>query len=240
MTTTKEIPAECEVCSVTQLSLKAEIPAKSLVCYKTIWMCPACFKTEYDLTKQSEAEADQRVAASRNATVEQSRKIDESIQLKDDIFNANTMAIHELETAINADPTIENKSLALFTELDIRYKHLAAVMFDARQVITDAGNQQRAIHTYMNANANRLRAEEREKLKIQDFNYQPEVIKPAKIAKATSGKARSPKKGPSAKELKEMAAKYNVPMEAIRARMISKNEDLETAAKTIAEKMGLL
>lgn len=202
-------------------------------------MCPSCHAKEIELTTKSEAEAEARVDSSRelsNRLLEESRRIDSQIKLKEDIFNSNTMAIVELEKAINADETVTDKTFTLCQELQNRYDNLSRVIFDARVMVEDAGNQQRAIQAYWNTKANQLRAEQREALKLKDINYVPDSIKVVK-ARAKSA-AKGPKKGFKLSEYKEASAKYGIPMELIRSRTINKNETPEQAAKALLETMG--
>jgi hypothetical protein len=115
-----------------------------------------------------------------NSVLREASTIDSQIQVKTDIFNAKTKAILEIKDAILGDETIENKPYALAEYLTTRYKHLKNVIFEQNQVIIDAGNEQKAIQVYLNNLANSLRAEEREKLKIADINYQPSAAKISK------------------------------------------------------------
>ncbi len=228
-----QMPDTCEVCPTTLAELKSETPAKSLSIFMTIWMCPSCLNKEKELQGKSKAEADARVQTSR--LLVESRRIDESIQVREDVFNAHTIAIIDLKTAIDSDTTIQNKPLALAEELHRRFQHLSKVIFDTRVILSDAGNQQRAIQTYMNTLSNQLRSEEREKLKLQDINYKPDVVKNPKIK--SSGK---PKKQPTMKECKEMAAAFGIDVEFIRARQIRQpNETVEESAREIAKKLGV-
>lgn len=236
-----QIPDACECCPVTLDELRSRVPAQSLVIYKAMWMCPECLAKEKSLTEQSEKEADSRVAASRalsNNLINQARQIDDAIQLKEDIFNAHTVAIMDLKKAIDEDTAITNKPLALAEELHRRFTHLQQVIFDARSVLADAGNQQRAIQTYMNTISNQLRAEERAKLQLQDINYNPAVVKPAKVKKeGSSTKARGPKKFDK-DALRNVCAKYNVPIDVVQLMVVSKNMTPEAAAEFVAKTMG--
>jgi hypothetical protein len=232
-----KMPSVCEQCDVTT----------GLTLYKAMWLCVACRTIEETLQAQSDAEADKRVAESREKAshnIQITKSIDGTIQLKEDIFNAHTDAIKDFEREIMANPEIadDKKFLTVFEHLHSVYTHLAKVIFDTRQVLIDAGNQQRAIQQYMNDKQNKLRADERERLKLQDINYHPETIKEKKIKKvASTDSARQPKKGASLKECKEMAAKYEIDVSTLRMRMTRKpNESLEEAAQKIARKMAAL
>lgn len=222
MTTTT--PTECEVCPNTgNLSL-----------FMGMWLCSSCKAKEIELQIESAKQSDARVAASKIA-ISEARAIDESITLKEDIFNANTVSIIDLKKAIDANPEIENKALALATELHTRFTHYQKVIFDARTALSEAGNASRAIQQYMNTLANQLRVEEREKLKLTDINYKPET---PKTIKPSSGKTRGPKKGPSKEDYRNAAAKWNVPMEMIAAVAVAKNMTAEQAAEHVHNKLN--
>jgi hypothetical protein len=105
------------------------------------------------------------------------KEIDNSIKIQTDIFNAKTIAIHELKVAIDNDPAIENKNFALAQSVEARFNHLRDVIFSKRQEITEAENEQKAIQVYYNELAKKLRTEEREKIRLKDAQYKPaEVI----------------------------------------------------------------
>lgn len=239
-----EMPIECECCPVTLASLRSETPAKSLVKFKTMWMCPACYRKEVALDEQSKAEAEQRVAESRaisaNNLIEFSRKQDQSVQVVTDIHNAYTVQIMELEAAIQNDETIpaDKKHVTLASELHTRYAHLAKVMFDARTMLAEAGNQQRAIQTYMNTLSNKLREDERAKFVLADISYNVEKqVKRAKKA-SVANPAKQAKKIPSMNECKAAAEKFGVAVELIRMRLTRvTGESAEQAAQAIAKKL---
>lgn len=236
----KTAPSECEVCDTKQADLQAKEPKQTLRVYLGMWICPTCEHKERALQQAANSpEAIQaRVQASQNV-IEQARLIDSRIQVIDDIHNAQTLAIVELMKAIDANPEIENKPLAKATELHTRFTHLSKVMFDARQELINAGNEQRAIQQYMNTLANQLRAEEREKLKLQDINYTPDIVKPVKVRKeTTSTKSRGPKKFDK-EALRKACEEFKVPMDVVQIMVVSKNMSPADAAKHVAKMMGL-
>ena len=123
--------------------------------------------------------------------------------------------------------------------LHARFINLSKTLFDARAIVAEAGNQQRAVQSYMNNVLSTLREEERAKFKTQDINYSPTVKKPVKREKAASSTVSSGGKKPSVKEAKEAAAKYNVPVEMVRTRLIMKSgETADQAAQMIAKKLA--
>lgn len=116
-----------------------------------------------------------------NITLEMSKQLDQTIQVKTDIFNANIISIAQLKDAIWADDSITNKHFKLAEILTARFNHLQDVIFKARETQIAAGNEQKSIHQYLNDLSNKLRKEEREKLQLKDINYKPESPKLDKI-----------------------------------------------------------
>lgn len=210
-------PNECECCPSKDINLTIVMG---------MWMCPVCAEKEKQL--QIDNNAPDKIQARLNESIIQSRKIDNSIVLSTDIFNAKTVAIIELKSIIDSDENITNKQYALAEELTRRYKHFEKVIFDARTSINEAGNEQRAIQTYLNTLANSLRVEEREKLKLQDLSYQPLTPKSVKSPKGDR-KPRTSKV--DIDKLRNLSAQYNVPMDAIQMLVLRKGMTLEDAAK---------
>lgn len=180
--TTQNNNRECEICDLMAL------------CYlhNNIWMCNTCWIKEQraKIEAHNASQITPIVANSNpihaidpinvNSVLKEASTIDSQIQVKTDIFNAKTAAIKDIKDAIDADEAITNKPYALAEFLKNRYTHLKTVIFEQNQIIIDAGNEQKAIQVYLNELANKLRAEEREKLKIADINYQPSAAKISK------------------------------------------------------------
>jgi hypothetical protein len=164
--------AICESCG---------LPNTVDIVYGNMLMCKDCQIKEKEAwnISQSPANIEARIQAA-NVALESSRKIDDGITIRTDLFNAATTAIVDLCKAVDDNPEITNKPYAKAEELKRRFDHYQEVIFESQSAILDAGNNQRAIQTYLNQLANTLRAEEREKLKIADINYRPTVVKPTK------------------------------------------------------------
>jgi DNA integrity scanning protein DisA with diadenylate cyclase activity len=188
-----------------------------------MWFCDDCYEKEI----QAQVANFRAKQAEMNPTITlpQIREIDESVQIKTDIFNAATIAINELKATIDADSTIENKPFALATELMTRFTHFKNVVFEMNQKIVEAGNQQKAIQIYLNQLANSLRAEERAKLKIADINYKPTApktttVKPIKTASKKLDKV----------ELRKYASELGVSEFTLQMIVVSKGLSVEDAA----------
>lgn len=221
--------AECECCpAIGEVNI-----------YKGMLMCSDCQAKEVELTTLNstpQAQAERVIAvnadANKNQQVNQviarSQDIDNSIELRTDIFNAETIAICDLRDAIESDESITNKNFALASELDKRYKHLKDVIFGLTQKVVDEANRQKAIQVYLNGLANSLRAEEREKLKLNDISYKPKEIKPikAKSIKTTSKKIDKV-------ELRKVASELGVSEFTLQMLIVAKGCSIEEAANKI-------
>lgn len=198
--------------------------------YGDMLMCDECWAKEQaaqlaNNTPEKQAERVNQL----NAAIETARQQDASIQVRTDIFNAATVAIQELKQAIEADTTIQNKPYHLASELKTRFEHFRAVIFNLDEQKIEAANQQKAIQVYLNNMANQLRAEEREKLKIADINYQPSSPTKIKTQGPPKIKTRSAGKLDKA-ELRKYAAELGIPEYTIQMLCVSKGITPETAA----------
>jgi len=128
-----------------------------------------------------------------NELIKNARKIDEQLHLSSDIFTAKTVPIEELRRTIWADESIPNdkKFFEYVAECKRRIDKLRNVIFDLDKQKIEAYSEQKAWHVAMNDYANKLRAEEREQLRIQDINYDVKMPKPItpKAVKLTQKKA---------------------------------------------------
>jgi Fic family protein len=191
--------------------------------YENNLWCASCY--------QSEQAANQRVA-SMNQTVETRNqnllKEDATIQIVTDIFNAKIASINELRQAIEADSSIENKQFALAKTLEERFKHLRSVITGANETIKDAQNEQRAIQTYYNDLAKKLRADEREQIKLQDVQYRPPE-KPASKPKAPVIKKYDKQ------QVKMAAAQSGIPEAVIQMTCVARNVTPMEAVRILRE-----
>jgi hypothetical protein len=146
---------------------------------KNQWFCDSC--AEIEIQRQVDSvRARQMELTPIQTSLNEASKIDSTIQVKTDLFNAATVAINELKATIESDSTIINKPYALAETLMARFTHFKQVVFELNAQIVEAGNQQKAIQIYLNNLANTLRAEEREKLQISNINYKPGPVKISK------------------------------------------------------------
>lgn len=196
--------------------------------HKTMLMCPECVIKEKRLEAESIAGAEDRV----KTVLERAQSIDYSIKIREDIFNAETVSIAEIKSAIDTDSTIENKRFELAKRLTERYQHFSKVIFDKQQEIDADNTKQRAVQSYLNQLANQLRTEEREKLKLHDINYKP-VDKTPKVSKVTT------KKGFDKFELVKWANSVDIPLAAFQMVCVAKNMTPEQAAEHFRKIKGM-
>lgn len=168
---------DCEVCEKKDVTITCH--------YGNMWFCDDCWLLEEQATAANNTPEAQeaRVIASKNETLVAVKEIDNSIQIRTELFNAATVAIMDIKKAIDDDANIANKPYALASALKDRFEHFKQVVFQLNEQLIEAGNNQRAIQQYLNNMANQLKAEEREKLKIQDLSYQPKPVKQPTVRK---------------------------------------------------------
>lgn len=209
--------------------------------YAGMVVCQTCYDKEMIAQAENKLLAEKRVADSNeavrvnavNKALVDSAKIDSSVQIRTDLFNAATVSIDELKKAIDEDTTIINKPYALAGELTKRFQHFQQVAFQAQEAVVAANNNQRAIQTYLNTFANTLRAEEREKLKIQDINYRPSAIKPVKPAAIRTAKKKLDKV-----ELRKYAAELGIAEFTLQMIVVSKGLTVEQAANMLRKSIN--
>ncbi len=227
---------DCEVCEKKDVEV--------IVKYGNMKFCDDCWALEAEAVKVNQANAQQRVDDSRalqNSALEASRAIDANIQIRTDLFNAATVSIMDLKKTIDEDASITNKPYALASELMTRFEHFKQVVFELNQQLVDAGNNQKAIQIYLNNMANTLRAEEREKLKIQDLSYQPKPVKQPTVRKlSTTSTTKKVKidKAELAKYVKEIGVSEFMFIQIVNTKQCTVAEAAEIIKKSIAAAKG--
>lgn len=194
-------------------------------------LCQSCYANELKAVKDYQAPEKQEQRL--NDALNRVRAIDQQVQLRTDIFNAETVAIIEIKNLIDNDEGIVNKPYALASMLTERYLHFKKIIFELGEQQIEKQNQQRAIQTYLNNLANQLRAEEREKLKISDINYQPQA------PKLSSTKVTPKKKTFDKVELAKYAGEVGLPLATFQMLCVQRNlqpkEMAEAFLKTASE-----
>lgn len=216
---TEYCPSECEACN----------SSGKLTRVNGLWLCDRCASLEFEtIGRMHSSDKMQQVRVTKaNELMEQSRKVDTSLQVRTDIFNARTIEIAEIKKAIDADTSIENKQYELAKILTEKLNQYKKIIFDANEAIMDAATSQRATQSYLNNLANTLRAEEREALRLADISYQPKPvlkpIKPATISRKKFDKA----------ELKKYASELGISEFTLQAVVIQRNCTVEEAANAL-------
>lgn len=210
--------ATCECCSNIG---KMEV-------FMTMLMCPECVAKEKALQIERKNGEDTRVSS----LLERAKTIDYSIQVKEDIFNAETISIAEIKKAIDEDGNIPNKTYTLAESVLDRINHFQTVIFEKQAEITEEGNKQRAAQSYLNQLVSQLRIEEREKLKLKDLSYKPTETK-------TKVKKIETKKGFDKHELVKWANSVDIPLAAFQMVCVAKNMNPEQAAEHFKKIKGM-
>lgn len=175
-------------------------------------------------------EVNKREIEHKQSLLNRATSIDASIKIRTDIFNAQTVSIVELKSIIDNDASIANKPYELAIRLQHRHKYFQEVIFDLSNQLVEANTNQKAIQAYMNEHANRLRAEEREKLRIADINYQP---KPVKLDSTKPKQVGSGIKKVKQEELRKWAAELGVQEYMLQMISVQKGIPIEAAAKLL-------
>lgn len=188
--------AECESCNNKGILQ---------VCNKMA-LCRECVAKEIANTLPS-VPVSELTPSVANTVIAMSQQIDNSIRVSSDLFNAATTPILELKKSIDSDDTIaaDKKHYKLAEVLLERFNTHKRAIFDMQEKIVAEHSSQRAIQQYLNTLASSLQAEEREKLKIADINYKPEVVKEIKPKVAKP----KPQKFTNA-EIKAVCAQFGV------------------------------
>ncbi len=219
---------ECEVCDKVDVNITCH--------YGNMWFCDDCWAAESVASAQlSQEQKDTRVAAYASSpeakVIDASRLIDNSVQVRTDLFNAATTAIVDLKKSIDENPEISNKPYALAEVLTERFNHFKQVAFDAQQQVIEAGNHQKAIQVYLNQLANSLRVEEREKLKIADINYKPATVK-LSVKKVSTTQTKKATKLDKV-ELRKYAAELGISEFTLQTVVVSRGITVEAAANML-------
>lgn len=200
-----------------------------------IALCRECIAKEMEaaVAYQSPDKQEERLRQ-HNETLVLARSIDSSVETRTDIFNAATVAIEDIKKAIDNDPTIDNKAFVLASAVKDRFNHYKKVFFEHNEIAVDAATQQRAAVQYLNTIANKLKAEEREKLQLADMSYKPTVVN-TKVKKVETVKLKTKvSQADLNKAAKELGLESTHTIQMI---MVAKNLDLAGAVAHVKEMM---
>lgn len=211
----------CEVCDTENVDLYSM--------YGNILMCANCKAQDEAVTARQANVIDM---------IESSNKIDASIQLKSDLFNASTIAAVELRAAIeqNEEVPAAQKDYVYAQECLKRFKHLQQVIFDERKALLEKENEMRMWQGNVQTAAGKLREELKAQFKEVDVTYQPTPVTVKKVKAAATSKPS--KKAFDKNALAEAAKKYDVPQLGIQSMVVSRNMSYEDAGRELAKIMG--
>lgn len=156
-----------------------------------------------------------------------SRQIDASIQIKEEIFTAETVAIVELQAAIERDTSITEKHFTLSRAIEERFNKFTSVLHDIKNQQQELLNKQRALQTFYQDLAKKLTLEQREQIKLKDLNYKPE---PPKLVKT-----KSEVKKFDMHALKFVAQQTGFPMQVLQTICLNRNVQPVEAARILKE-----
>jgi hypothetical protein len=207
----KSLKGDCECCPNTNVQL--------YIRHGNMAMCEECAKKEDSLVK------------SAKHIIEVSQKIDTTIEVKADIYNAQTVSLTELRGAIWADVSItdSDKEYTYAKETQKRLLHIQKVIFDSKIA-------ERVLQTELQQSVSRQTEARRAEFKNFDVNYRPTTI--TKKEKTTKP-AKQGKKSFNKQELNDACKKYGVPASGVQSIVISRNMSYDAAAKHLAGLMGL-
>jgi hypothetical protein len=214
---------ECESCPKTDTEVKCW--------FGNMFQCDECHAKDMAHNSPEAQEARGQAYKQEQSILAEAKAIDDSIQVRSDLFNAATVAIVDIKKAIDADESITNKPYKLAETLKARFEHFKNIVFDLNQQLVEAGNQQKAIQVYLNNLANTLRAEEREKLKIADINYKPNQVKSPTV-KSIKTVGTTNKKATKA-EIKKAANELGIPEFTLASFTLMSGGNLEVAVAKI-------
>jgi hypothetical protein len=212
-----EVKKECDYCEETEGLEK--IGLDGLV-------CPKCKAGGIHASNQRQIEA--------SLVLAKLKSVDEAIKSKDDIFNAPTPAIMDIQAAINADETITNKPFEIAKLIKELIAKRQQTIFDHNQIIKAEVSSQKEEQSYFNRLSNTLREEERKQLGIVDIHYRPQAPKIQKVKIPKAPKTRFDKE-----LLREYAAKINALVPGImaeallQAQVLQKGMTIQAAAEAL-------
>lgn len=198
-----------------------------------ILLCQSCIDRE-EMIRNSESSQIKRVEemkADATTRMEAAQSVDRSIQMRSDVFNAQTVSIIELKQIIDVDTNIkpEEKHFALAKVLTERLNQFKKAIFEKNEEMVNMVNQQRAVQTYLNDLANKLRKEQREEIHLRDVSFPVAPIK-SPTKPRNSG---APTKKFDKTEVRKFAALAGMPDSVIQMTCIAKNITPEQAYKLL-------
>jgi hypothetical protein len=199
-------------------------------------LCRECIAKEMETAIAYQApELQEARLQAHNATLALARQIDTSVETRTDIFNAATISFDEIRKAIETDENIpqDQKNFKLAETVKERFEHYKKIFFEHNEIAVNAATNQRAAIQYLNTLANKLKAEEREKLQIADMSYKPQAVVSTKVKPIKTVKIKT---NTSQADLNKAAKELGLEStHTIQMIMVAKNLDLAGAIAHIQE-----
>jgi Zn ribbon nucleic-acid-binding protein len=211
--------AECEACNKT-----GSVEIYSVADIKMA-LCVEC--TEKEKNHQSPEKQQERLNAEKErvrilessrvvnqpvlsptAIIDKARAIDYTVQVKSDVFNAETLSLQEVWQGIQSDSNIPQteKQFAYAKYTQERIEHLQRAIFEEMQSVNEKQNRIRVLQSELNQIVARLREEERARLRALTPEYKPRNLEKP-LRPKTEKPVTVPKKKFDKKELLEVTAK---------------------------------
>lgn len=202
----------CNVCNSDKLTVQWEAQ---------VW-CVSCRSKEMRSQTELEESADDRVAAMEESVLDRQIRVDTTIKLSKDTFNANTVSTVEMKEAIYADDSLsgEEKLFEYAKRMKDRILTFGKAIFEHDKERLELTSGLREAQQHYTDLCNKLRKEEREELRAKDLTYKPpKPVKPSK--------PRAPKKRKFDKTHKEslriVSAELNVDISTIQGICVGQN-----------------
>lgn len=218
---------ECEACLPGCLGKNTEV-------YKmhgNMLMCQVCRDAELKLV------ADTKVA---QKLLEDSRVIDNSARIKQDIFLLKTTAAIEIHGAVlaNRDIPEADKQLVYTQMCQERYLHFKELVKGERAQLTEHETEMRMWQVQVQDSASKLRTDQRAQFRELDSNYEPTPIarpRPVAVAKAPK---QSRAEVAAALEFAEVT--YGFDKSLIKMMAEAQKVTIQVATERYAKQLGLI
>lgn len=216
--------ATCEACGN---SGTCDVMAGNILACMDCQEKEARLQAENNTPEKQQARVDQM-----NSVLQIARAIDTTVQVRTDVFNAETLAIVDIKRAIDEDETIQNKHFTLSKIIDERFVQFGEAIFAKREEIAILEAKQRASQNYYHELKKKLTAEERASLKLKDVTYQP--------AEPKTVKPKAPSQSINKIELDKLCKQYGIEQykHIVNIIVMQKKVSIEEAVKHVKKTMG--
>jgi hypothetical protein len=219
---------DCECCTVSiDVTLTYEI-------HGGMWQCDNCRQLDSDIKKSISS------VKSINHTLTEAKRADESILIKQDIFNSKAPSAVEIKAAIMADESIPDseKNLEYTKQVEARLLHFTDIVFSIKDQLQEAENARKMWLINTQEAASQLRSEQRALFAKHDINYKP-VVKTIKSVKPGKSSPSVSSTSAGRNQIKEMAEKYKVSAPILTMMVVGdKTTSVESHARKLAETMA--